>query len=325
MPDPVLHDLLSEGIDLTLCRRYVSADSLFKIVSNRFPDHPAGYLYQAAVIEARSIDHISQPHRGPFDSLLEVASNFSERMIAEQPDSPWGYYFLATALGYDAFARADRGDWFGGLRKGLSSVSQFKTCVEKDTLFYDAFAGLGTYYYWTSRKTEFINWLPFVSDDRDEGIRMLRQCAKLGTYNRFVALSSLVTIFLDAGKPQQAGEVAREALSQYPMNRVFLWGLGDALWKSGKHKEAEEVYVDLLASINSDALANPYSEVLCRLNIVRMKMALQDSTDVDFHLRSLLAFESHVFPEELQARAKAKFDEARRIQSLLKNNRNSGN
>lgn len=321
LQDSLLHELLSEGIDLTLRREYEAADSVFKIIAHRFPSHPAGYVYQAAVLETRSIDHVSALRREPFDSLLKLAEDFSEEIINKQPDSPWGYYFLGTVLGYDAFARADRGDWFGGLRKGLSSVLQFKTSVEKDSLFYDAYTGLGTYYYWKSRKTEFLNWLPFITDDRAEGIRMLQRCAKLGTYNRFVALSALVTIFIDAGQYQKAEEVAREALSRYPMNRVFLWGLGDALWKAQKHRQAAHVYEDLLDKVMSEKMANPYSEILCRLNIVRIKVALDDTAEVDTHLRVLLAFQSYDFPEELQNRAKAKFDEARQIQAFLKNNR----
>lgn len=323
--DPILHAFVSEGIDLTLRQKYEAADSIFKVVSKRFPDHPSGYLYQAAVLQTRSMDFVLPLHRESFDSLLELAENLSDELISTTPESPWGYYLLATARGYDAFARVERGDWFGGFRLGLSAASQFKNCVEKDPLFYDAYAGLGTYYYWRSRKTEFLNWLPFISDDRSEGIRLLQQCTKLGSYNRFVALSALVRIFFDAGRFQQSEEVAREALSSYPMNRVFLWGLAAALWKSDNKQEAAETYTTLLNSIVTDEIPNPFPEVLCRLNIVNLKLALRDSAEVDAHLNSLLAFESHNFPEDLRPRARAKFEEARKIRLLLRNNRASGN
>jgi len=325
LPDPTLHELLSQGIDFTLRQQYEPADSLFKLISMQFPGHPAGYLYQAAVVESRSMDFVSEFHEERFDSLLGISLKLAEKMIEGEPASPWGYYFLATTLGYDAFTRANRGDWFGGLRKGLSSASEFKSCVAKDSTFYDAFAGLGTYYYWKSRKTEFLLWLPFISDDRVEGIRLLQQCSKLGTYNRYVALSALVTIFLDAGEFEKAEETARQALSQYPMNRVFLWGLGRALMNRGEYKDAVEVYGRILQSIGLEVTTNPLSEITCRLNIVNAKLALRDSLDVKVHLEAILGYESHTFPEEVRSRARAKFEEARQIQSLIRSHRASGN
>ena len=325
LSDSIHHALISEGIDLTLRQNYEAADSIFKIVSKRFPDHPSGYMYQAAVLQTRSMDFVLPLHREVFDSLLEIAENLSDALISTTPDSPWGYYYLATARGYDAFARVERGDWFGGFRIGLSAASQFKTCIKKDPLFYDAFAGLGTYYYWKSRKIEFLNWLPFISDDRSEGIRLLQQCSKLGSYNRFVALSALVRIFVDAGQFQQSEEAAREALSSYPMNRLFLWGLSGGFWKAGKKQEAAETYATLLNSIVTDRIPNPYPELLCRLNIVSLQLALGDSAGVDAHLQLLLSFESYDFPEDLKPKAMAKFEEARNIRSLLKNHRVSGN
>jgi tetratricopeptide (TPR) repeat protein len=325
LPDSLLHSLVSKGIDLTLRQKYSEAESLFQAVARTFPEHPAGYLYQAAVLQTRALDFVVPLRRETFDSLLEKGETLSERMIDSMSSSPWGHYFLATTYGYDAYARVERGDWFGGFRKGLSAASEFKICVERDSAFYDAFAGLGTYYYWKSRKTEFLHWLPFISDDRPEGIRLLRFCADHGTYNRFVALSALVTIFLDAGHYHQSVSVAKEALAAYPQNRVFLWGLAEALSQLGRHKEALAAYNEILKSVIADSIPNPYSEVLCRLNIVRMKNRLADTTDVEMHLNALLAYEKYGFSEDLQDRALEKFKEARRIKENLRNSKPAGN
>ena len=51
-----LHPLVVSGIDFILKQEYDRADSLFRVVANRYPDHPAGYLYRAAVMQAYNID-----------------------------------------------------------------------------------------------------------------------------------------------------------------------------------------------------------------------------------------------------------------------------
>ncbi|MEK6565534.1 MAG: tetratricopeptide repeat protein, partial [Bacteroidota bacterium] len=146
-----------------------------------------------------------------------------------------------------------------------------------------------------------------------------------GTYNHFVALSALVTIYLDAGDYARSAEAALEALKAYPFNRVFLWGLAEAQVKSRRPKEALETYERILGTCLDEKLEHPYSEMLSRLNIVRLGLELKDSAGVAGHLVRLLSYESYTFPEELRSRAQQKFDEARRIQGLLRNERKHGN
>ncbi|MBF8249060.1 MAG: hypothetical protein HW374_1860 [Bacteroidetes bacterium] len=317
--DSLLHRFIATGIDLTLRQRYNAADSVFLLATLRFPENPSGILYRAAVLQTRSLDYVVPLARESFDSLLAISERISENMMQKDPNSPWGYYFLAMTYGYDAFARVERGDWFGGFRKGLSSASYFKDCLDKDSLFYDACAGVGTYYYWKSRKIEFLQWLPFFVDSRLEGIRLLDDCSRKGTYNRFVALSALVTIYLDAGDYARSTEAALEALRAYPLNRVFLWGLAEAQVKSGRTREAREAYERILGTCLDEKLEDPYSEILARFNIVRLGLELKDSAGIAGHLEKLLSYESYRFPEELRARSQQKFDEAKRIQGLLKN------
>ena len=242
--DSLVHSLVVTGIDFILKQDYDRADSLFRAVTDRYPNQPAGYLYQAAVMQAYNIDFDVPIDQEKFDSLLIKGKNAAEKM-----SSPWSGYFIGTADGYDAYERVERGDWFGGVRKGMSSASTFEEIIEKDSTFYDAYAGIGTYYYWRSRKTEFIRWLPFVKDDRALGIRMLITGAERSEYNRFAAMSALVSIYLDAENYKQAETWSKRGLNSYPENRVFLWGLATALDGQNRSAEAVPAYSILLENI----------------------------------------------------------------------------
>jgi hypothetical protein len=314
--EPTLHALLTNGIDLILKQEYDRADSLFRDVVNRYPRHPMGYLYQAAVMQSYAIDMDVPVERKKFDSLLERGREASAGL-----DSLWNEYFLGTADGYEAYERVEHGDWFGGIRKGMSSASKFEEVIEQDSLFYDAYVGIGTYYYWRSRKTAFLQWLPLIKDDRELGITMLVVGAERSEYNRFTAMSALVSIALDDEDYTRAEEWSRCGLRFYPENRVFLWGLATALDRQKKNTESVLAYTNLLKSILHARAPHPYNEIVCRLNLVKSKLAREDTTAVMDHLHILLSYEKSLFPAGLQSRAHAKFEEVRTLLSEIEHRR----
>jgi tetratricopeptide (TPR) repeat protein len=317
LADERLHALVEQGIDLTLQQDYEAADSVFRYVAREFPDHPAGYLYQAAVAQTRAMDYELQIDAATFDSLIKLGKQKAQGLIEGEPSSPWGHFFLGTAYGYDSYARVYRGDWFGGALQGFASVSEFKKAIACDSAMDDARAGIGTFYYWRSRRTAYFNWLPFLGDDRKEAYALIEQTIGQGTYNRFTAISMLVTICIDAGKYDTAAYYANLGLERYPENRMFLWGKATALQKAEKFGEAAEAYGRLLNSILSEKENNHYNEIVCRLNLVKVQLATGDSASVESQLRSILAYENRTFPERLQDRAKDKFLQAHDLQREL--------
>jgi tetratricopeptide (TPR) repeat protein len=316
--EPALDSTVAKGIDFILRQEYGRADSIFCDVINRYPNHPSGFLYRAAVMQAYTIDFDVPIERVKFDSLLECGRNAASRVL-----SPWREYFLGTADGYEAYERVESGDWLGGVRKGMASVSEYEELVEKDSSFYDAYVGIGTYYYWSSRKTAFIRWLPFVKDNRELGIRMLKVGAERSEYNRFTAISALVSIYLDAENYQQAEEWSRRGLHSYPENRVFLWGLATALDRQKQYSDAVPAYANLLENILYVQAPHPYNEIVCRLNLVKSMLAVGDTTTFKDHLGKILSYEKILFPDNLRSRAQAKFEETRILLSTIENKRTS--
>jgi tetratricopeptide (TPR) repeat protein len=305
--------LVRQGIDLTLRQDYARADSTFELICIRFPTHPAGYLYRAAVLQTKAMDFEDPIDAVPFDSLIEKGKYAAEGMIRDSPNSPIGHFYLGTATGYSAYSHVERGNWFKGITRGLSSASDFNKAMELDSSFYDAYVGVGTYYYWKSRKTSFLNWA--LGDRREEGIRLLETAATKGSYNRYAAMSALVTIYLDAGRFREANRWANQGLEKYPDNRIFLWGLATAQEKSEEYERALSTYLILDRSITEARIANPYNEVLCQLNMMKAQIALGQTKELRAHLAKILSFEKYAFPLHLQKRARDKFNQARNIQA----------
>ena len=312
--DPSLDTSVAKGIDFILQQEYGRADSVFCDVCIRYPQHPAGYLYRAAVMQAYTVDFDVPIEREKFDSLLERGRN-----AASHESWPWHEYFLGTADSYEAYERIESGEWLNGVRKGMASVSKYEELVEKDSSLYDAYVGIGTYYYWSSRKTAFLRWLPFIKDNRELGIKILRIGAERSEYNRFTAMSALVSIYLDAENYQQAEEWSRRGLNFYPKNRIFLWGLATALDRQRQYFDAVPAYKNLLEKILHARAPHPYNEIVCRLNLVKSMLAVGDTTTFKGHLDKILSYEKIIFPDNLRSRAEAKFEETRILLLKIEN------
>ena len=314
--DEPIHSLVASGVDLILKQDYKDADSIFTIVAEKFPAHPAGPLYRAAVMQAYAIDFSIPVDREKFDSLLAQG-----RERAAGLNSPWREYFLGTADGYEAYACADDGDWMGAVKHGMSSADEFETLIKRDSSFYDAYVGIGTYYYWSARKTSFLRWLPFVPDHRKLGIEMLVAAANRSEYNRYAAMSALVSVFLDAEQYDQAEAWSVRGLKSYPENRIFLWGLATALDREHHPDTAVHAYERLLQNLIRSNAPHPYDKIVCTLNLAKTDLAIQDTASALEQLEQIHSYENAVFPPALQTRAQAKFEDARGLQSRLEKNR----
>jgi tetratricopeptide (TPR) repeat protein len=192
-----------------------------------------------------------------------------------------------------------------------------ETAVSRDSFLVDAYTGIGTYYYWKTRKIEFLTWLPFVADRREQGIALLQQCARGGAYNRFAAMSALVTIYLDAARYDKAAETARSALAVYPKNRIFLWGLATSLERGGNAKEAADAYARLLQSILDDTRPNIYNELVCRLNLLTLRIRLNAEGDRGRELSRIRELAARQFPKHLEERVEDKQEKIKALESML--------
>jgi tetratricopeptide (TPR) repeat protein len=312
LPKP-LHDAVTTGLDLILRQEYDQAETHFTALSSEQPRHPAGPLFHAAVLQARSLDWGTILEQKQFDSLLTEAFRRITHLTDGGASTQWNTFFAATAEGYDAVASVERGDWFGGIRKGISSAAQFEELLDADSTFTDAGVGLGAYLYWRSRKTEFLHWLPFVADDRPRGIRLLVEGADRGMYNRHAAISALISIALDASEYAEAERWSNRGLQDYPENRVFLWGKATALDRAGHCQKAIPAYEELLHSILRSATPVPYDQIVCRLNLAKCLVTAGDAQRAIPHLEANLNLESTRFPESLRDRATAKYEETRAL------------
>ena len=273
LADVALHKKILRGIDLTLQQKYPEAKNLFLECTRDYPAHPAGYLYYAATLQAEYSDYESGFDRRAFDSLLTKAQLLAESWIERNHDRVWAYYYAGTALAYRSFSQSEEGDWYGALMDGLSSAQMFERSLEQDSSFHNAQCGLGTYYYWRSKKTESLSWLPFMPNRKNEGIILLIKARDQSTYEPSVALSSLMWIYIEEERYDEALRSGAGILGRYPDNRSVLWGIMTAAERKKDSVALLNTVHQLLESVEKAPVRNVYAEVTCRIKLAAAAFA----------------------------------------------------
>ncbi len=259
-PDSKVDELLRKGIDKIINQQYEDAKEIFSELDKIRSDIPLGKIYLAATEIAKSYDYESPFNDKLITEYLESAKAISKKLIEKENKNIWNKYFLALTEGYIAYYDAIRGSWLQAISTGLNSISLFENILEEDSSFHDAYIAIGTFKYWKSAKTEFLNWLPFIDDEKDLGIKFLLFAVNNSSYNYHLAVNSLIWIYIDQKRFGDAIELAQKALSKYPDSRIFRWGLARAYEDIDTEKSIKE-YLKVLNSYPASLKSNKVNEV----------------------------------------------------------------
>jgi tetratricopeptide (TPR) repeat protein len=262
-PDRTVNYLLKSGIDNIINQNYPQAKSNFETLNSKYPDLPFGKIYLAATEIARSYDYGVEYNGEAISEFLNSAKDQSGKLLQKNPENIWNHYFLGLAEGYISYYEGLNGSWLTSLKEGINSASNFEECLKMNPEFIEAYSGLGNYMYWKSKKTGFLNWLPFVHDDRAEGINYLEKAVDKSSYNTYLAINSLIWIYIDKKNFDNAVRISEMALKEYPKSRFFRWGLARA-YEDVDRSKAINNYYEILNSYPNLSSMNHYNEIVLK-------------------------------------------------------------
>jgi tetratricopeptide (TPR) repeat protein len=262
-PDNSVNSLLKTGIENIINQNYSNAITIFERLNSKYPELPFGKIYLAATEIARSYDYGEDYNDELILKNLNSAKVQSEKLLDKDPSDIWNHYFTGLTDGYISYYAGLNGSIMTSIKEGINSSSELEACLKMNPVFYDAYPGLGTYKYWKSKKTEFLKWLPFVHDDRIEGINYLEKAIANSSYNTYLAVNSLIWIYIDRKEFNKAIYISEKALEKYPASRFFKWGLGRA-YEDVDRAKAILIYNEILNSYTDQKNMNHYNEIILK-------------------------------------------------------------
>jgi tetratricopeptide (TPR) repeat protein len=251
---------IMQAIDATYSGDYGLADSVLDEMSQRLPAHPVGPLMRAATVMAQMRDYEVLNRVEEFQAFLDTAYIRAEQWIATNPDDSWGYCYLGHTYGYRAMWQGHFGSWMSAVKWGLKAKGAYRDAIDQDSLCWDAYLGLGSYHYWKSAKTEFINWTGFlVKDQKKLGQAETEKALAHGIFSKEAAAAGLLQIYLHKKQYAQAIDLAKRWQAVHPRGKTFMWGQAYAEFSAGQYDSALVRFDSLHDRVVADSMQGMYN------------------------------------------------------------------
>jgi tetratricopeptide (TPR) repeat protein len=264
-------DWIKTCIDMTINTKFNQAESL---LSQRMDDGDSSlevYFYYASVLNSKMTHFENNANQKEFyQALNKVIEKGTEKLDDENLDNKAKgrlLFYIGSAYGYLGFYQGQIGEWFSAVRNGSKAHDFLERAVATDSTQWDAYLGLGAYKYWLSTK---VHWIPFIPDEREEGIALIKKTIKHNPKSRFMAMHQLVYILLDYGDYEQAEIIAGQLVENYPQSQFMYWAYTHVYMKKRDFPQAIKAYQKLLQLIEDDANANPNHRVTCLARLADM-------------------------------------------------------
>ncbi len=270
LPDSVREKQFLAGIELSVREQFGESDSLFKVLVKSDPGDPWGHFFWAVGIAARMMDAEQDSFSPAFSIQLSIAQQLTEKELKKlkkgekEKERPDLFLLMGNIWGYKALNQYRKGYWYGGLSAGLKAKGNFEKALQFDSTLYDAYNGLGNYYFWKSAKTRKFPISAFVPDERPEGIKQLVLAKDSGLFSCQAAAGSLLWALIWQKDFKQAQALADSLAIQYPQAKSFLWAKGSIYQEQKMWDSSVAVFSKLLSRLEADPLQSGFNMVECK-------------------------------------------------------------
>lgn len=222
-PNPYQDSLIQKALNYAYGDSFTQAYRCLDSIIEQAPEFWPAIVVKAGIVYMEMADDESYARKDYFMSMIDSSSSALEKHLDSLPDDPWGLFFLGTAYSYKAVWEGQHGSIFKTLSLGLKVGKLFGRTVEIDTAFYDAYLGLGFFHYLRSAKLGILRSLPFVEDQRNQGIAELQKAAVYGKYGNLSAALSLGWIYYDQKKYDTARHIIDSLITCGQDGRQVQW------------------------------------------------------------------------------------------------------
>ena len=297
IPSLAASDWVERNIDLTINTRFDEAIALIEQQIAKNSQNYQAYFYLAATLNSKMTHFENQQDEAAFNAAIDSCIRLLETALKDTsglaPDlRAHMLFYLGSAYGYLAYFQGRSGKYLAALSNGIASNNLLHDAVELDSTLYDAYLGIGVFKYWRYSKLHFISWLPFIPDERDEGIEMIKKSVHAGSLSQFMAMHQLIYILTDYAQADEALIYADQVVRRYPDSQFMWWAAARAYDRSDHFEQAVQAYKRIATLLTMDPKANPNHVVKCQMKLaaIYQRMAnYQACFDTCKNLLSMMA------------------------------------
>jgi tetratricopeptide (TPR) repeat protein len=255
---PDLQEMIQKGLEYAYIDQYDSTEVFFHKALDAYPDNPAGYFFNAALLQLRMMDACHYDHEEEYFFLLNTAIAKAESILAIKEDA-WAQFYLGSSYTYWAVFEGLRKDYLETFTYGVKGGKILQEITSKDPTFYDAFLGAGTYEYFWARAARYLPMLNLGGGNVVQAINKIKVAADSSLYSGPTAFNTLAFIYGEEKDYALAMEIIDTLLTLYPRSRTFLWTKADLEMDQEHYDVAAVIYLqlhDIYARLDEPNYAN---------------------------------------------------------------------
>jgi len=279
LPDDI-HLAALSSIEDIYNEKFKQAEEEAKSIIKKHPDHPAGYFFLAAAIDAWMEYYQSGSREEDFYRCCDKALETGERFLDKNPGNAWVKFFYGGADGLKGTYESRYERWITAFRHGWKGVSVLLEISKSDPEIHDVNYGIGTYNYWRSSMTKMLWWMPGVTNKSAEGISQLLDAKKFGEFTRISSGQHLIAVFLNEKQYAEALNLCDELLERYPTMLAAYWSKAAALYGLKRYDQSEQMYQYILSRVEAEPVDNHYNAVVCHFWLAKIYHSMKRYTQV---------------------------------------------
>lgn len=254
--------LLIEAINYSYVEDFSVAESLITVVKELERKHPAPYFLLASLYELMWVDLGEISYEEKIFIYADSSITKGKEYIRENPDDPWGYFFVGGSHTLKIFCYVMNENYFGALFLVNPAIYYLEKSKEIDPTITDIYLGLGG---WEYAKGCF----PFMSRDKEKGLNMIKKAMVKGKYVSLYSALAYANICIKEEEYDEAITVLKPLIACFPYSRTFNWPLLKAYYGKEDYRETLKI-ADTLIKISA---SNDYSKF--EANYYRAKALLE--------------------------------------------------
>ncbi len=258
---PQVAQLIRNGQQAMYNCNFETANRDFTALIGLYPDHPAGYMYQAACFWWRCLgDSTNQGLQGQFLQSSEAGIMRGEAMVKADPKNFYAQMFLAGIYGIQAqFYVTITHDYWAAIRAGRKGDKHNRAALAFRADCVDCRIGTGSRYYAPEVIPPILRHMAVLLGARGNKLKSLKDlelAAEKGEFAQTEAKIVLLGIYYNEGWFEKYEELLHSLIDQYPSNHIFYMWLSDYYIQQHRYDEGTRFFSDLLKRVDGDRPAN---------------------------------------------------------------------
>jgi tetratricopeptide (TPR) repeat protein len=236
---------VKKGLEFGYDFYWDKAEKTFKSIIKSYPNDPRGYHYEASIYFWNYLNSHDKKSYNEFLAYSDTAIDKAKAILDKNPKNLDILYVIGADYSYRTliFVRAEK--FLDAVWASKKSESYLGKALEIDSSFYDAYLGLGLYYFGVGQIPSSFRWalnIAGIHGDMKLGLKYIKKAANNGNITKVEAQYFYSQILSDYKfEYEQASHYLQNLTVRYPGNLLFSYSSAVLDIKRRRLNDAEKI------------------------------------------------------------------------------------